>query len=75
MSFDTALIALKQGQMLKRRGWSGSKFVQIQTPDENSKMTEPYIFMVIQNAEGVKPTQVPWVASQSDLLSEDWELL
>lgn len=72
MNFEQALQALKAGQMVKREGWAGSKFIQLQTPTETSKMTVPYVFMVIQNAEGVAPTLVPWLCSQTDLLAEDW---
>lgn len=41
-----------------------------QTPDANSKMTLPYIYM--KTADG---GLVPWLCSQTDLLAEDWEAL
>jgi len=72
MNFEQALTALKAGQIVYRQGWAGSKTIQLQTPTETSKMTVPYVFMVIQNAEGVAPTLVPWLCSQTDLLAEDW---
>lgn len=76
MIFENALLALKEGQIVKRLGWSGSKAVQIQFPDGNSKMNEPYIFMTIQpEDEGKKMIVVPWVASHGDLLGNDWVLL
>lgn len=75
MNFEQALTMLKVGVMVKRAGWAGSKFIQLQTPTETSKMTVPYVYMVIQNAEGVPPTLVPWLCSQTDLLAEDWEQL
>lgn len=72
MNFQDALTALKAGQIVYRKGWAGSKTIQLQTPTETSKMTVPYVFMVIQNEEGVPPTLVPWLCSQTDLLAEDW---
>ena len=44
-------------------------WIALQTPDANSKMTLPYIYM--STAQG---DLVPWLASQTDLLSEDWEV-
>lgn len=68
-SFSHALDALKQGFKVARVGWNGKgMFVGIQTPDENSKMGLPYIY--ISTVEG---KLVPWVASQTDLLASDWE--
>ena len=73
MNFEQALTALKAGQIVYRKGWAGSKTIQLQTPTETSKMTVPYVFMVIQSpVEGEKPTLVPWLCSQTDLLAEDW---
>ncbi len=52
-----------------RAGWNGKgMYISLQVPDENSKMKRPYIYIVPVGGE-----LVPWVASQSDLLSSDWE--
>lgn len=54
-----------------RKGWNGKDmYIMLQYPTEKSKMTLPYIYM--KTADG---NLVPWVASQTDLLSEDWEQL
>lgn len=54
-----------------RTGWNGKDmYIMLQYPTEKSKMTLPYIYM--KTADG---NLVPWVASQTDLLSEDWEQL
>lgn len=42
-------------------------FIKIQLPDMGSKMTLPYIYM-----STVTGDLVPWLASQSDILAEDW---
>ena len=71
MNFGQALEALKEGKSVSREGWNGKgMFLTLQRPDENSKMKRPYIF-ITPDAEHV----VPWVASQADLLGEDWSVV
>lgn len=69
---ETVGWAIKQlwnGSIVRRRGWNGRGMqIALQVPDRFSKMTLPYIFM--KTAQG---DLVPWLASQSDLLSFDWE--
>lgn len=66
--FGVALEALKQNRAVARLGWNGKNmWLRLQRPDEHSKMTLPYIYM--RTAQG---DLVPWVASQTDLLSDDW---
>jgi hypothetical protein len=67
--FGWALQILKDGlYMVTRKGWNGkSMWIEIQDPDENSKMTLPYIYM-----KTVHGDMVPWLASQTDLLADDW---
>ena len=68
-TFGTALIHLKAGKKLTRRGWNGAnQHLELQVPDEHSKMTLPYIFITT-----VQGDRVPWLASQTDLLAEDWD--
>lgn len=70
-SFSEALEEIKKGNKVARSGWNGKDMhIELQSPDENSKMTLPYIFM--KTADGAI---VPWLASQSDLLSEDWSIV
>ena len=67
-SFEVALNRLKTGKRQQRKGWNGKgMYIEMQVPDENSKMTLPYIYM-----KTAQDDLVPWLASQSDLLSEDW---
>lgn len=71
MDFCEALINLKAGRRVGRSGWNGSgMYVGLQVPDEHSKMRRPYIYM-----SPVDGALVPWVASQSDLLAEDWHIV
>ena len=56
-------------QQFRRSGWNGKNmWIQLQVPDEHSKMTLPYVYM--KTAQG---DLVPWVISQTDLLAQDWE--
>lgn len=78
--------AVKQmvnGKKVTRKGWHGvGQYLELQVPDENSKMTLPYIYINIpcQNCAqaGEKPSGfnlVPWLASQTDILAVDWVLV
>ena len=70
MDFAEALIYLRGGKRVARSGWNGKgMWIAIQNPDENSKMTLPYIYM--STAQG---DLVPWLASQTDILARDWEM-
>ena len=42
-------------------------YIQLQVPDKHSKMTLPYIYM-----KTVQGDLVPWIASQTDMLADDW---
>lgn len=69
--FPEALARIKEGHRLARHGWNGrGMWVEMQVPDEGSKMTLPYLFLRTADGE-----LVPWLASQTDLLAEDWHML
>lgn len=71
MNFGEALDALKRGRKVTRAGWNGKgMWLSLQVPDEHSKMRRPYVYM-----RPVDGDLVPWVASQSDLLAEDWSVV
>lgn len=71
MNFGNALIMLKEGYKVQRSGWNGKNmWINLQTPTETSKMTLPYIYMYTAQGD-----LVPWLASQTDVLAEDWELV
>lgn len=69
MDFGQAIERLKQGGRVSRAGWGGKgMYLELQVPDEHSKMTSPYIYM-----KTADDNLVPWLASQTDVLAEDWE--
>lgn len=83
MNFSDALELLrsKVGVKLSRKGWNGKGlFIQLQVPDEHSKMTRPYVYLTTPprsteqfgNEQGESEQRVPWICSQTDLLAIDW---
>lgn len=71
MKFGEAIEAMKKGKRVTRKGWNGKgMYLEMQNPDDHSKMTRSYIYMKTVNDEFV-----PWVASQSDIIEEDWEIV
>lgn len=75
MTFSEALDMIKQGKRAARLGWNGKgMWVEIQRPDAHSKMTLPYLYLNYPgDAQNTPGARVPWLASQTDLLADDWE--
>ena len=78
--FGCALKELKAGNKVARKGWNGKGiYLELQRPDEHSKMTLPYIYIVTSKLVTDNPDApkgvVPWLASQTDMLAEDWILV
>lgn len=81
-TFGWAIEHLKKGERLTRRGWNGKRqYIEIATciSYTNARGT---IINVRHNDIGSKAIafigtsgiQLGWLASQSDMLAEDWEL-
>jgi len=77
LTFGDAVHMLKLGKKVQRAGWNGKGLaLELQVPDAHSKMTLPYIFMSYPtNAQNTPGARVPWLASQTDALAEDWIVL
>ena len=46
MTFGEALEKLKKGEKVRRKGWNGKGlWLELQRPDEHSKMTLPYVYL------------------------------
>ena len=69
MDFGDVVKKMKnRGGRFARAGWNGKNmYIELQVPDEHSKMSLPYIYM--RTAQG---DLVPWLASQTDMLTDDW---
>jgi hypothetical protein len=85
MNFSQALQAIKSGFRTARKGWNGasiaSMWIALATPSEGSRFrgyittnvpfkTLPFLVMKTADCH-----LVPWLASQTDLLAEDWYLV
>jgi hypothetical protein len=71
MTFGEAISALKEGKRVSRTGWNGKgMWLELQVPDAHSKMTLPYVYM-----KTAQDDLVPWLASQTDVLAEDWGIV
>lgn len=71
MDFGSAIKALKLGNTVARSGWNGKNmWLKLMEPSADSDMTLPYICMFTAQGD-----LVPWLASQTDMLAEDWEIV
>lgn len=71
LNFGEAIEQLKLGSKICREGWNGpGMWLKLQVPDAHSKMRRPYIYM-----SPVYGNLVPWVASQTDILADDWMIV
>jgi hypothetical protein len=66
LSFGEAINAMKSGYKVKLPHWKDDVFISIQFRDDHSKMTHNYIY--VTSRLGL----VPWVATQVEMLSNDW---
>ncbi|HBU7917305.1 TPA: DUF2829 domain-containing protein [Klebsiella pneumoniae] len=75
--FGEAVAALKAGHRVSRSGWNGKGlWLELQVPDEHSKMTLPYIFLNYpDDAANTPGARVPWVPSMTDILANDWQVV
>lgn len=72
VDFGAAIAHLKADPTnhARRAGWNGAgMWIAMQRPDLNSKMSLPYFYM-----QTVQGDLVPWLASQTDIIAEDWIL-
>jgi len=74
MDFGQVIAGLKAGRKFARKGWNGKgMWLELQRPDVNSKMTLPYVYLNYPvDAANTPGARVPWLASQTDMLAEDW---
>jgi hypothetical protein len=83
MNFGEAIIAVKKGNKIKRNGWNGkNQYVELAT-FISYKNTKGEIVNCNHDAIGNKAlafvgtsgVQIGWLASQSDMLANDWEIV
>jgi len=87
MNFGHALMALHEGRRVARSGWNGKNQFLFRVPGSTlivgaghplakampiGTRVECHPHIDIKSAQG---TVAPWIASQTDLLSEDWVIV
>ena len=88
ITFGNALALLKQGHNVARHGWNGKytygkNMFLFLVPGSTFTVNRPPLLSIYPegteinyqphiNMKTTDGTMVPWVASQSDLLAEDW---
>ena len=80
-NFSSALSFLKEGKKVARTGWNGENmYLEYVDPYDNKlfEIREKEIQGTLYPWIGMQTAQntfIPWLASQSDLLSDDWVLV
>jgi hypothetical protein len=73
LTFGLAIEALKQGKNVARAGWNGKGMYLLFL---NGKTTDfGYTLLPYIGLKTVDDNFVPWVASQIDMLAEDWMII
>ena len=86
LTFGQAIEALKQGKKVARAGWNGKGMFLFLVPGSTFKVNRTPLLGIYP--EGTEVTYcshidmktaddkvVPWLASQTDVLAEDWDIV
>lgn len=86
MDFGSAIMNMKEGHKVARKGWNGKGMFLYYVPAAKYKrctesarciadkddMVEYGAYITMKTAQG---NVVPWLASQTDMLAEDWTIV
>lgn len=79
LNFGDAINVLKAGGKVARKGWNGKGMYLRYIDNRNYKIHENFTdgcaelsFIAMKTADN---RIVPWLASQTDMLAEDWEVV
>lgn len=81
MDFSTALDLLKTGALITRRGWNGKGMYLFLINGEEMRQAldgeydDCKILPTIAMYTGKKTVLIGWLASQTDILADDWEVI
>ncbi|AOR77213.1 DUF2829 domain-containing protein [Novosphingobium resinovorum] len=86
MDFGAAIMALKAGRRVAREGWNGKGMFLFLVPGSQFQVNRAPLLGIYPEGTTIsyqphidmktaQDTVVPWLASQSDVLAEDWELV
>lgn len=84
LDFSEALKAVKKGARMQRAGWNGKGMFIFLVPGSRFKVSRPPLLGIYPEGKEIdyqphidmktaNGTIVPWLASQSDLMAEDWQ--
>lgn len=73
MDFGNALKEVRKGNGIRLSCWNENVIIRAQFPDENSKMTFPYLY--VESFKDGKIERVPWNITNLELFSEEWEVV
>jgi hypothetical protein len=68
-TFGLAIEAAKKGKKFKLPHWKEDVFISLQIPDENSKMTHPYLYVTSRFG------CVPWIPTMVEMLAENYIII
>jgi hypothetical protein len=86
LSFSAALDHIKSGEKLQREGWNGKGMFVFLVPASNFQVNRAPLLGIYPEGtqidyrahidmKAADGSVVPWVASQTDLLAEDWQIV
>jgi hypothetical protein len=77
LTLGLAIEALLKGSKIARSGWKNKgMWLTLEVPDERRGMTLPCICLHDPNQAVDTPNAcIAWVASQADILAEDWQIV
>lgn len=86
MNFETVLSYVKSGMKVRRQGWNGKGMFIFLVPGSTFKVNRPPLLGIYPEGTEIKYHAhidmrtadgqiVPWLASQTDILADDWEVV
>ncbi len=86
MNFGEALVALKNGEKVSRTGWNGKGMFLFLVPGSTFEVSRAPLLGIYPTGTVINycphidmktadDKVVPWLASQTDVLAEDWNLV
>ena len=86
LTFGQAIEALKQGKKVARAGWNGKGMFLFLVPGSTFKVNRAPLLGIYPEGTEVNYCShidmktaddkvVPWLASQTDVLAEDWDIV
>lgn len=86
MDFSRALTILKDNGLVQRKGWNGKNMFIFLVPGSTFQVNRLPLLGIYPTGKVInyqphidmktaEDTVVPWLASQSDILADDWQMI